>query len=40
MDCYLIKKQMKTIQLNKVSMKGNSPCENTVIGITTSEGKI
>lgn len=40
MDCYLIKKQMKTIQLKKMSMKGNGPCENTMMGIRTSEGQV
>lgn len=40
MACYLIKMQMKTIQLNKMSMQGNDPCENTVTGIRISEGNI
>lgn len=31
---------MKTIQLNKMSMQGNDPCENTVTGIRISEGNI
>lgn len=39
MDCHLIKKQMKAIQLNKVSMEENGPCENTVTGIRMLEGQ-
>lgn len=31
---------MKTIQLKKMSMKGNGPCENTMMGIRTSEGQV
>lgn len=30
---------MKTIQLNKVSVKGNGPWENTMIGIKHQKGK-
>ena len=30
---------MKTIQLNKVSVKGNGPWENTVIEIKHQKGK-
>lgn len=40
MACYLIKMKMKTIQLNKISMQGNDPCENTLTGIRISEGNI
>lgn len=39
MDCYLTQKQVKTVQLNTMPMKGNGPCENAVTGIRTESDR-